>query len=199
MARFLFLIFFVLPFACITLPPATDLQKTVILGSPIRKTIFVDRVVLPEEAKFRTEKEDALTLSLIDHLRNFKLFDSVDSSAKSIGIKENNYHILSFRFSEYRREKYTHPAYFPLALVTLCFYIVLGGPIMVDVLSYEGTLEAKDSSGKVVFSTREKFFMDRNENFYTKPVTPPDVEERTALIDKMVNSYAVSIRSKSIQ
>lgn len=185
--------------ACMTLPTAIDFQPTILLGSPIPKTIFVERVVLPEDTRDRDKVEVLMTQSVVQHIKNFGVFARVEPATKLME-KDKNYQTLSFRFKEYRKERNMHPAYAPFTLITFGFYLLFGGPIVVEVSAYDGALEAKDEKNHVVFRTEAAFYNERNGNLYSKPeehgLGMVDKVERTEWIDKMLNAYADFLRGK---
>ncbi|WP_036069071.1 hypothetical protein [Leptospira noguchii] len=171
---------------CISIPVGVNLSEPKIQESPLPLTVYIEKVILPSNLENRLEKEEKLTLSVIDYASKSEYFTKV----KYIGQKspnDRNNHVLQITCDEYTERRQPHPAYFPLAILTGTLYIWFGGPIHTDTSKYSCELKAQDSKQKVIFIDKKAISNEKNSNLYdNRRYFPSSIEDRTEVIGSLL-------------
>ncbi|TGL63252.1 hypothetical protein [Leptospira sarikeiensis] len=180
--------------SCITIPVGVSLNDPLSQKRPLPLTAFIDRVTLPANIDSVKSKEDKLTLAIVEYSKKANYFQKT----AYIGYKEpsdTKYKILTFICSSFEETRKPHPAYFPLAILTLTIYIWAGGPIASDHSQYECNLTVKNPNGNVLFKNTKRIFNVRDVNLYSKYYTfPSGIEDRTETLSSLINSYYNTIK-----
>ncbi|EKR27626.1 hypothetical protein [Leptospira interrogans] len=167
---------------CISIPVGVNLSEPKTQAKPLPSTVYIEKIILPSNLENRLEKEEKLTLSVIDYALKSDYFKKV----KYIGQKspsDRNYHVLQISCDEYSERREPHLAYFPLAILTVTLYIWFGGPIHTDTSKYSCELNVQDSKQKIVFSDKKAISNEKNSNLYdSRRYFPSSIEDRTEVI-----------------
>lgn len=187
--KFLAFFLFLTLVSCITIPVQVSLNDPPGQKQPLPLTIFIERVSLPSGINSVQTKEDNLTLALIEYTRKANYFQRVSY----ISYKEpsdKNYKIINISCSSFEEMRKPHPAYFPLAILTVTIYIWAGGSIARDSANYDCDLTVKNPNNKVLFRNVKKLLNTRDVNLYSKYyIFPSGIEDRTEVLSSLIDSY----------
>ncbi|EPG75582.1 putative lipoprotein [Leptospira fainei serovar Hurstbridge str. BUT 6] len=171
---------------CVSIPVGVNLSEPKTKAFPLPSTVYIEKVILPVYLENRLQKEEKFTLSVLDFAAKSEYFTKVNY----IGQKDpgdRNYHVLQITCDEYLERREPHPAYFPLAIITVTLYIWLGGPIHTDYSKYSCELKAKDSKQKVIFSDKKAISNEKNSNMFdNRRYFPSSIEDRTEVIGSLL-------------
>ncbi len=144
----------------------------------------------------RREIEQSLTLSIATYVEEAKYFSRVN---RLPGTPRPDEYVLRFEFSRYRMERTPHPAYFPLAILTLTIYIWVGGPIYVDESTLTGELVVTDVSGKTLVQVSDSF-ADQHDVSFNSPdyMFPTGMTARTTLVRTLLDRAVQDLESRAV-
>ncbi len=181
--------FSLMAIGCVSLPPTSNLLEPKI-QSPISETVVVERTTIPVlSERYKKATEDNLTMNLKEFLVKGNYFDKVflftekDSDLKS-------YQSFQFHFSKFSHERRPDPWYFPLAFITLTFYIWFGGTVTIDEAHYNCILIVKDDRNKIVYQIQKEKKEEKDINIYSNErIFPSAAETKTKLIEEILEEY----------
>ena len=128
---------------------------------------------------------DALTLQIREFLEDGRYFDKVRILP---GKPADGDLVLRFRFEHFNQTRDVHPAYFPLALLTLALYPYFGGPVFVDTSHLEGELRVATSDGRELAAVTAKEENSYSVSIYSSHYAlPTGIEPRTAAVQDLVD------------
>lgn len=181
---------------CVSLPPTSNLLDPK-QQSPIQQTVIIERTTVPDLSEgYKKATEDNLTMNLKDFLVKGNYFDkAILFTEKDADLK--NYQSFQFHFSKYEHERTMYPWYFPLAFITLTFYIWFGGTITIDKTYYDCILTVKDDKNKIVFQIQKEQKGEKEMNHYSDDkFFPSGAEARTKLITEILEEYRKQRKNK---
>jgi hypothetical protein len=181
---------------CVSLPPTSNLQEPK-AQSPIAQTVVVERTTVPELSDtYKKATEDNLTMNLKNFLVKGNYFDKTYLfTEKDAELK--NYQSFQFHFSKYSHERTPYAWYFPLAFITLTFYIWFGGTIVIDETHYICTLGVRDEKNKIVYQIQKEQKGEKDINFYSsESYFPSGAETRTKLVMELMEEYKKQRKTK---
>jgi len=177
---------------CMTLPRGTSLAHNTPSDIHINKEAWVRKAdMLDPTVADRHSLENPLTLNILEYIREGKYFTDANLLPGEMGQDDL---VLHFQFDLYEQKRSVHPAYFPLALGTLTFYIWFGGPIYVDSSDLSGKLIVEDFSGSKILEVNSKIEEEHNVSFWSPEYTfPSGIEGRTMLVKELLDKVVTKL------
>lgn len=192
----LLMAFLALLTGCVTLPQSAGLSSGV---GKSRDTFARDVQVLQvridpasQGANLQTT-ETSMTLAIKRYIEEAAMFRAVRLPNEAPPAQG---HRLQFRFDRFSATRKVHPAYFPGALLTLTLYIWVNGPVGIDSADIHGVLTVLDAGGRPVAEFSKTLAANRNVGIYDPEyLMPSGVEERTAVVQDLLEQYAQFLKS----
>jgi len=183
---------------CVTLPAGTGLNAPIHSENALPRKAWIGTVKIADDSvKNRPVVEDSLRGNIMTYLQEGGYFLETSSLPGKVAADDL---VLDFRFDHYIQKRTPHPAYFPLALVTMTFYIWFGGPIFVDESSLSGVLEIHNGSGKSIGNVISQLHEEHNVSLWSPEYAlPSGIKARTSLIQELISKASTDIRNKLTQ
>ena len=183
---------------CVSYPPGAALEPAKLLwGSKTGKDVWLDRVSISDD-RLSPEDKELLEVTLTRSIGSYLQDSGVASTLVMPPLAPSpRALIFEFDFNRYHFDRKTHPAYFPLAVLTLTFYIWFNGPIFIDEVDYAASLNVIDSKGRSLFldnySLSHKDLVGFHSPQYFLPSTGSN---RTEVIEYLLKQYLKSLESR---
>jgi len=153
---------------------------------------MVERVVVRDS---RLSAPDIVEESLTINVKNLLVQAGYFSDVKVVPEKATNAYHLRLQFDRYAVSRRIHPAYWPVAFITMTFYIWFGGPIVVDDVDLHGELTVEDDNGKVLVRKTEELVSSENRNLYSPRRNFWDGSvERTRVIQSLIDQVMAELQ-----
>lgn len=174
---------------CAIHPQGVGLDTATPSNTRIEKTVWLKPAEINSSSlkENRSTAETAMTLSLLKYIEEKKIFTRAQVLPGTIAGDE---HILQFRFDKFTVERNAHPAYFPLAIITLTVYIWANGPIYIDTIDIDGTLIVTDAEGHEVAAFKHAVREEKKVG-YSDPdyFASSGIQQRTQVVSKLLEQY----------
>jgi len=172
--------------ACLSVPRGSGLGKPSGLRRPVDRMAWIDHVKISDfSVDEKNVVENSLTINLLEYTREGNYFRAVNLLPGELG---DDSVVLHFEFQSYEQKRSVHPAYFPLALLTLTLYIWFGGPIGVDSTRFFATLLVEDREGRTLAEARAEKSERHNVSFWSPDYAlPSGIEGRTATVKDLLD------------
>jgi hypothetical protein len=175
--------------ACAGVPVGTALGSASPAARAQPRAAWIESVKIDDpKVPDASALEGSLSLSVKRYLEESQAFQRVGLLPGEIGADDV---VLRLEFQRYRQRRRPHPAYFPLAILTLTAYIWVGGPVYRDTSDLAARLEAKDREGRSLASVEKALSQNQDVSFLSQEYTfPSGLDARTnlmrALLDELV-------------
>lgn len=197
-SRFILAILFTISTSgCMTMPPGSSLGRANPIYNSINNDVWISEIKITDPSiDDSSAVEESLALNILEYIRQGNYFKNVNLIPGQI--KEEDL-ILSFQFDHYQLRRTPHPAYFPLAMLTLTLYIWFGGPIYNDVLNISGQLTVKSFSGHVVSNVEDKLNEKHSVSLWSSEyLFPSGIKERTQLIKRLLDKSHAALQYREM-
>ncbi len=181
---------------CATIPVGGGLGPVHVVGAPVpprRVWLAGVKVVDPDiPAEGRPVIEDALTVSLKEAMAKSGQFQEVRLLP---GVPAGNDIIFRLTMERYHATRRVHPAYFPLAILTLTVYIWAGGPVVVDRTEYAGTLTVERPDGSTQLTVTSELNSRKNISIWEPESSgmPDIISPRSTMIADLLGKACAQI------
>ena len=140
------------------------------------------------------ELEGALGLSVKRYIEESRAFERVGLLPGEVGADDV---VLRIKFRRYAQRRGPHPAYLPLAILTLTAYIWAGGPIYRDSSDLAARIEAQDREGRSLASV-EKAVSSTHDISFLEPAYafPSGLEARTTLMQALLDELVAQLQGE---
>ena len=182
---------------CVSVPPGSALEPARPAQVRLPSGAWLAPATITDPAAVqRREIEQSLTLSIATYVEDAKYFSRVN---RLPGNPRPDEYVLYFDFSRYQMERTPHPAYFPLAILTLTIYIWVGGPIYVDKSTLAGELVVKAVSGATLVQVSDSF-ADQHDVSFNSPdyLFPTGMAARTTLVRTLLDRAVAELESRAL-
>lgn len=181
-----------------TLPAGTGLNVPSRAEKTLPRKAWIGTVKIADDSvKNRPVVEDSLRGNISTYVQDAGYFLETNNLPGKVADDD---FVLDFRFDRYIEKRSTHPAYFPLALITMTFYIWFGGPIFVDESNLSGVLDVHDGTGKLIVNVSSQLHEEHNVSLWSlEYALPSGIEARTSLIQDLLRKAYEDIHNKVIQ
>lgn len=181
---------------CVSIPAGTSLDPPIFSSQALPQKAWINTVKITDSSVSNpVVLEDSLRGNLKSYIQSagyFRQFDSLPGKTAPDDL------VLNFHFDAYQQERSIHPAYFPLAIATLTFYIWFGGPIAVDKSYLSGNLEIFDGVGHGLLSVSSTIKEKHNVSVWSPDYAlPSGIKARTELIEALLSKAKAEINNKS--
>jgi len=111
---------------CVTLPAGTGLNAPIRIEKAIPRKAWIGKVKIADDSvENKAVVEDSLRGNISTYVQDAGYFLETNNLPGKVADDDL---VLDFRFDRYIEKRNTHPAYFPVALITMTFYIWFGRP-----------------------------------------------------------------------
>ncbi|WP_347989631.1 hypothetical protein [Methylomonas sp. AM2-LC] len=188
---------FLLLSGCVSIPTGTTLNKPDPLQQSIQRNLWIGSVKITDENVVnKLAVQDSLRGNIKNYFSQVAYFSSVNTLPGNLNGNDVQF---NFQFSKYNQTRSVHPAYFPLAIGTLTFYIWFGGPIYVDSSDISGVLSCQDAVGNQLFQVSSNIHDEHNVNIWsTEYSLPSGINARTSLMQDLLTQAIGKFNDKKI-
>ena len=158
----------------------------------VHKNVWVAPVEIRFSVSDRDTLEESLTISIIDYIREWKMFPSVRGLP---GKPRAEDYVLRFTLNRYDEHRRLLPYALPFSFVTLTFYMFFGGPLMEDSVDLAGHLVVEDSEGNLITQSNAEFADAKKRSMWAPEyILPGDTEARTRFIRTLLDRATTNLR-----
>lgn len=177
---------------CFSVPASPKLLPAEPAPRTLADTAWVDEIEFNDEYAWRGASfADAFLINVRDYIDESAYFHNVKLTPGRIQPED---YILRFTLDEFHQKRRMHPAYVPCAILTLTLYIWFGGPIVIDEVNFDGTLEVSRGDGTFVTKVHDSFREKDSKSLYSEGYVSADIiEERTRFMRSLLDKAAQNI------
>ena len=189
------LVLVLLSTACVTHLPGAALGPAHSVPCASDATAWIRRIEIADPTVERPQEiGDTLSLNVRSFLEQGHFFQS----AKLLpGRPAPADLVLVFRLPRFYQVRDTHPAYFPLSILTLGLYPVFGGPVFIDESHLTGTLVVETATGETLAtSTREASKRYTVSRYSPNFALPTGIDARTQLVQELIDDVCPQLVSR---
>lgn len=156
--------------------------------------VWIKPIILPQSENY-TPKENTdlyITYNLYKFVRELKQFDTVNIQYSPKTIRSEKSILVEFQFSKLQEDWKLHSLFFPMGLLgfvisrnigAFLWYEILGGPSLVQQMSYKGELVAYDFKNQEIGRVPINLESEFNVNRYYYEVDIQTNEKRKEMLD----------------